>query len=172
MRFFVFENIISENRKIRMFFIRMIETFMSCILLSMAAFFVLTRRPTQLLMFMLFGFGMILFWGINSFFWIEFMQVIKNWKKFIAVNAGVYLIFAAVMIISYFLTENPRLYTIFFGIFRALEVVDMPTIVSIIITNFISVLLMIVMGFIGQKVEIKENSSKFTLKMSRKKRHF
>ncbi|MDD6484955.1 MAG: hypothetical protein PUF72_10385 [Clostridiales bacterium] len=135
-----------ESNMILLAFTRLVETFAVSIIPGFLTVWVLARKPIYMLMYALFGVSMLVALIANIVFWYQFMRVMRNWKKYLIMNLGTYLLFAVVTIVWYFaITAGPSnagdtlFYTRLFAGLRALEFFNAKTIYSIIILHVISI---------------------------------
>lgn len=137
-------------------FRRLLETFLACVVPSALTMFVLTKKPIEDLMYAMYFAGMFICLCANGFFWYWYMASSGSWKKFLRMNLGTYAVFAAAMIAGYYITDDPRLYTMFFGIYRALEFFEAKTIVSLALMNVLACCVMLLAGNMGLKLYQKD----------------
>lgn len=166
----IIERIVSvdSNSPLLLTFTRLVETFLACIIPSAITIYVLSKKPVINLMYAMYFAGMVLCLCANGYFWYQFMKVLRSWKKYLRVNLGTYLVFAAAMIGGYYIADDPRVYTAFFGIYRALECFDLKTIVSLAAMNVLSLGVLFVAGAAGmnakshRRAKIAERTERFS----------
>lgn len=148
---------VERNSSVMLTFTRFVETFLTCIIPSVITMFVLSKKSVVDLMYAMYFAGMFLCLCVNGFFWFQFMNVLKDWNKFLKVNLSIYLLFAAVMIGGFYLTDDPRTYSVFFGVYRALEFFGIKTIISLVLMNALSVGVMPLAGKAGMAFDIESH---------------
>ena len=137
-------------------FSRIIENFAIYAIPGFLMVWVLSKKPIYLLMYVLLWVCMLLAVSINTLLCYQFMRIMRDWKKYLAVNLGSYLFFAAATIAWYYAialgeptSSDTLFYTKMFAGLRAFECFGVKTIVSVIITHIVSVIVYIVTGRIA-----------------------
>lgn len=137
--------------QIFLFIIRIVETFAASIVPSILSVIVIFFSPSEKAWSVLSIFTFIITIVVNWYFWLDFVVERESVKKFYIVNGTVYAIYAAVSIVGYFFLGY-LVYSMSFANLRMFEVFDerifkefhISTLQSIIITNILTVIIMII----------------------------
>lgn len=136
--------------EIFLFIIRIVETFAASIVPSILSVIVIFFSPSKNAWAVLSAFTFIVTIVVNWYFWLDFVAEQESVKKFYIVNGIVYAIYAAASIAGYFFLGY-LVYSMSFANLRMFEVcerifegVHVSTLQSIIITNILTVVIMII----------------------------
>ena len=137
--------------EIFLFVIRIVETFAASIVPSILSVIVIFFSPSENAWSVLSIFTFIITIAVNWYFWLDFVAERESVKKFYIVNGIVYAIYAAASIAGYFFLGY-LVYSMSFANLRMFEVFDervfkefhISTLQSIIITNILTVVIMII----------------------------
>lgn len=129
--------------EIFLFIIRIVETFAASIVPSILSVIVIFFRPSENAWSVLSVFTFIVTIAVNWYFWLDFAAERESVKKFYIVNGIVYAIYAAASIVGYFFLGY-LVYSMSFANLRIFEVFDMSTIHSVILTNILTVVIMVI----------------------------
>ena len=125
-----------------LFIIRIVEVFAASIVPSVLSVIVIFLAPSERSWSVLSVFCFIKTTAVNWYFWLDFAVERESVKQFYIINGIVQAIYIAASIVGYFFLGY-LVYSMTFANLRIFEVFEMKTIHSVLITDGISVLVMI-----------------------------
>ncbi len=129
--------------KILLFIIRIVETFAASIIPSVISVIIIFLAPSERSWSVLSAFCFVVTMAVNWYFWLDFAVERESVKEFYIINGIVQAIYIAASIVGYFFLGY-LVYSMTFAYLRVFEIFDMKTIQSVLLTDGVTVLIMIV----------------------------
>ena len=129
--------------KILLFIIRIVETFAASIIPSVISVIIIFLAPSERSWSVLSAFCFVVTMAVNWYFWLDFAVERESVKEFYIINGIVQAIYIAASLVGYFFLGY-LVYSMTFAYLRVFEIFDMKTIQSVLLTDGVTVLIMIV----------------------------